>query len=74
MDKRNVLMLTTCKDHDDNLTDTVNKKRETDECIKKPRCVLLYNKTKTKKEFTFMTRCLLIIQRWREESNGGEKF
>lgn len=37
MDKRNVLMLTTCKDHDDNLIDTGKKKRGTDECIKKTR-------------------------------------
>lgn len=52
MDKRNVLMLTTCKDHDDNLIDTGKKKRGTDECIKKPGCVLLYNKTKKGIDFS----------------------
>ncbi|RVE41951.1 hypothetical protein evm_013391 [Chilo suppressalis] len=47
VDKRNVLMFTTCKDHDDKLRDTGKKKRGTDESIKKPGCVLMYNKTKT---------------------------
>ncbi|CAB3245690.1 unnamed protein product [Arctia plantaginis] len=46
VDKRNVLMLTTCKDHDDKLIDTGKKKRGTNECIKKPGCVIMYNETK----------------------------
>ncbi|CAK1592150.1 unnamed protein product [Parnassius mnemosyne] len=46
VDKRKVLMLTTCKDHDDKLIDTGKKKRGTNESIKKPGCVIMYNETK----------------------------
>ncbi|CAB3229530.1 unnamed protein product [Arctia plantaginis] len=64
VDKRNVLMLTTCKDHDDKLIDTGKKKRGTNECIKKPGCVIIniYIIIKQKKELTIVTKCLLIIQ------------
>ncbi|XP_028174224.1 piggyBac transposable element-derived protein 4-like, partial [Ostrinia furnacalis] len=52
VDKRQVLMLTTCKNHDDKLIDTGKKKRGSNETVKKPGCVLTYNNTKKGIDFS----------------------
>lgn len=45
-DKRQVLMITTCKNHNTVLVNTGKKTRVTNEDIRKPSCVLLYNENK----------------------------
>ncbi|CAB3248412.1 unnamed protein product [Arctia plantaginis] len=45
-DKREVLMLTTCKDHKAELINTGKQSRLTNEPIRKPKCVLMYNENK----------------------------
>ncbi|XP_059060598.1 piggyBac transposable element-derived protein 4-like [Achroia grisella] len=45
-DKRQVLMITTCKGHNAVLINTGKKTRATNEHIKKPSCVLMYNENK----------------------------
>ncbi|XP_063628187.1 piggyBac transposable element-derived protein 4-like [Cydia splendana] len=46
VDKRPVLMMSTCTDHDTTLKSTGKKRRGTDEEVLKPACVLTYNKFK----------------------------
>lgn len=46
VDKRPVLMMTTCKNHDTTIIDTGRTRRSTNESIKKPECVLSYNNYK----------------------------
>lgn len=40
VDKRPVLLMTTCRNHDVSIKDTGRKRKGTNEIIKKPECVL----------------------------------